>query len=76
MEQAGGSGAAGPSPDAGAHAGMPGTERLPGAGRQVSLWEQPAKTAALLCFILLNLILGLNSDPIVRLIQSGFEMFE
>lgn len=76
MEQAGGSGAAGPSPDAGAHAGMPGTESLPGAGRQVSLWEQPAKTAALLCFILLNLILGLNSDPIVRLIQSGFEMFE
>ena len=35
-----------------------------------------AKSAALVCFILLNLILGLNSDPIVRLIQSGIEMFE
>ena len=45
-------------------------------GRVVSLREQPAKSAALVCFILLNLILGLNSDPIVRLIQSGIEMFE
>ena len=45
-------------------------------GRVVSLSEQPAKSAALVCFILLNLILGLNSDPIVRLIQSGIEMFE
>ena len=46
------------------------------AGRQVFIWEQPAKSAALICFILLNLILGLNSDPIMRLIQGGIEMFD
>ncbi|MCI9220713.1 MAG: sodium:proton antiporter [Lachnospiraceae bacterium] len=45
-------------------------------GRTVRLLEEPAKAAALVCFILLNLILGLNSDPIVRLIQGGIEMFE
>ncbi len=45
-------------------------------GRQIGVWEQPAKSAALVCLILLNLILGLNSDPIVRLIQRGFEMFD
>jgi len=38
--------------------------------------EQPAKAAALICFILLNLILGLNSEPIIRLIQSGLSMFD
>lgn len=46
--------------------------RADGAG----LWEQPAKSVALLCFILLNLILGLNSDPIMRLIHSGLGMFD
>lgn len=47
-----------------------------GIGRKVSVKEQPAKSAALVCFILLNLILGLNSDPIIRLIQGGLEMFD
>ena len=44
-------------------------------GRSVSLSEQPAKSVALVCFIILNLILGLNSDPIISLIQRGLEMF-
>lgn len=44
-------------------------------GRSVSLREQPAKSVALVCFIILNLILGLNSDPIISLIQRGLEMF-
>ena len=47
-----------------------------GVGRKVSIGEQPAKSAALVCFILLNLILGLNSDPIIRLLQGGLEMFD
>ena len=47
-----------------------------GVGRKVSIGEQPAKSAALVCFILLNLILGLNSDPIIRLLQVGLEMFD
>ena len=51
-------------------------QEVGGTGRQVIIWEQPAKSAALICFILLNLILGLNSDPIMRLIQGGIEMFD
>ncbi len=51
-------------------------QEVGGTGRQVVIWEQPAKSAALICFILLNLILGLNSDPIMRLIQGGIEMFD
>jgi len=45
-------------------------------GRTVSVREQPAKSVALICFILLNVFLGLNSDPIIRLIQNGLEMFD
>ena len=44
-------------------------------GRVISLKEQPAKSVALVCFIILNLVLGLNSDPIVNLIQRGLGMF-
>ena len=44
-------------------------------GRIITLSEQPAKSVALICFIILNLILGLNSDPIITLIQRGLEMF-
>ena len=44
-------------------------------GRNISFWEQPAKSAALICFVVLNLILGLNSEPVIRLIQKGLDMF-
>ena len=44
-------------------------------GRIITLREQPAKSVALICFIILNLILGLNSDPIITLIQKGLGMF-
>lgn len=41
----------------------------------ITFWEQPAKSFALICFILLNLVLGLCSEPIVALIQQGLSMF-
>ena len=44
-------------------------------GRIITPREQPAKSVALVCFIILNLILGLNSDPIITLIQRGLGMF-
>lgn len=55
---------------------MPAQKEMPiREGRTISLWEQPQKSIALLCFIALNLILGLNSEPVVRLIQNGLSMF-
>ena len=45
-------------------------------GRVIHIKEQPAKSVALVFFILLNLILGLNSEPVIRLIQSGLQMFD
>ncbi len=42
----------------------------------VTVRQQPSKSAALVCFILLNLFLGLNSEPIIGLIQRGLEMFD
>lgn len=43
--------------------------------RRVKMTEAPAKSFALICFIILNLFLGLCSEPIIRLIQNGLEMF-
>ena len=37
--------------------------------------QQPVKSAALICFIIINLILGLFSQPIVTLISDGLKMF-
>ena len=37
--------------------------------------EEPAKSFTLVCFIILNLILGLCSEPIVTLIGNGLKMF-
>ena len=37
--------------------------------------QQPAKAAALICFIVLNLILGLFSQPIVNWLENGLRMF-
>ncbi len=44
-------------------------------GRVVFMKEQPVKSVALICFIVLNVVLGLNSEPIIRLIQKGLAMF-
>ncbi|MCD8154509.1 MAG: sodium:proton antiporter [Clostridiales bacterium] len=44
-------------------------------GRRISMGEQKQKSAALLCFIALNLILGLFSEPIVNLLTQGLAMF-
>lgn len=43
--------------------------------RNITAKEQPAKSAALVLFILLNLILGLSSEPVIRLIETGLAMF-
>lgn len=43
--------------------------------RMIPAGECPAKSIALVCFIILNLILGLCSEPIVGLIRQGLEMF-
>ena len=44
-------------------------------GREILLGEQPAKSVALVFFILLNLVLGLSSEPVIYLIEMGLEMF-
>ena len=52
-------------------------ERFSGRGFcRIGLWEQPAKTWAMLCLIVLNLVLGLTSEPIIELIRDGLAMFE
>ena len=43
--------------------------------RRIPLGEQPDKNLALVFFILLNVMLGLNSEPIVELIRKGLGMF-
>lgn len=45
-------------------------------GRKVTVREQPVKAIALVMFIILNFVLGLNSEPIVNLIKMGLEMFD
>lgn len=41
----------------------------------IKIWEDPLKSAALILLIILNFILGLNSEPIIRFIESGLNMF-
>ena len=36
---------------------------------------QPVKSAALICFVALNLVLGLFSQPILMLLERGLSMF-
>lgn len=43
--------------------------------RTIRAGECPAKSLALVCFIILNLVLGLCSEPLVGLIRQGLEMF-
>ena len=44
-------------------------------GRLIKAGDDPKKTVALVCFILLNLVLGMCSEPILSLIQNGLGMF-
>ncbi len=44
-------------------------------GRKITVKEQPTKSVALVFFILLNLLLGLSSEPVTRLIRQGLDMF-
>lgn len=43
--------------------------------RNIPFMEQPVKSAALVCFIILNMLLGLSSEPLISLIQDGLNMF-
>lgn len=42
---------------------------------KITMGQQPFKSVALILFIILNLALGLSSEPLIRLIQNGLEMF-
>ena len=42
---------------------------------EIHIWEQPAKSIALICFIVLNLLLGVSSEPVINLIEQGLQMF-
>lgn len=43
--------------------------------RKITVTEQPVKSVALVCFIILNLLLGLSSEPVIQLFSSGLQMF-
>lgn len=42
---------------------------------RVMVKDQFEKSIAMVCFVILNLLLGLSSDPVVRLIERGLDMF-
>lgn len=46
------------------------------ACRNVPFTEQPVKSIAMILFIALNVLLGLSSEPVIRLIESGLAMFD
>lgn len=55
----------------------PASDRLPSEnGRTITMREQPVKSVALLFFVAINLVLGLNSEPIIKLIEMGLNMFD
>lgn len=43
--------------------------------RTIKMTEEPSKSVALVFFIILNVILGMASEPIVSLFQTGLQMF-
>ncbi|MCD7736067.1 MAG: sodium:proton antiporter [Lachnospiraceae bacterium] len=43
--------------------------------RTIEMREQPLKSVVLILFIMLNLVLGLYSEPIVNTLMSGLRMF-
>ena len=50
-------------------------ETLPEGYEEILVRQQPAKSAAMILFILLNVMLGLSSEPVIGLIRQGLEMF-
>lgn len=48
---------------------------LPEGYREITMRQQPVKAAAMILFILLNIMLGLNSEPLIGLIERGLKMF-
>lgn len=44
--------------------------------RKILMKDEPLKAATLICFIVLNILLGLCSEPVIRLIESGLGMFK
>ena len=46
-----------------------------GSFETIPMSRYPVKAVALILFILLNLVLGLSSEPIIRLIENGLNMF-
>lgn len=48
---------------------------LPEGYEDITVRQQPVKAAAMILFILLNVMLGLNSDPLIGLIEKGLGMF-
>lgn len=45
------------------------------ADRVITVKQQPVKAVALILFVVLNVVLGLNSEPLIDLIQKGLAMF-
>ena len=43
--------------------------------QNITIGQQAPKSFAMICFVLMNFFLGMCSDPIIQLIQSGLEMF-
>lgn len=41
----------------------------------ITIEDQPGKAFTLVCFIILNVILGIASEPIIQMIQNGLNMF-
>ncbi|MDE6674245.1 MAG: sodium:proton antiporter [Acetatifactor sp.] len=48
---------------------------LPEGYEEITIRQQPAKAAAMILFILLNVVLGLNSEPLTGMIEKGLQMF-
>lgn len=48
---------------------------LPEGYEEITVRQQPAKAAAMILFILLNVVLGLNSEPLTGMIEKGLQMF-
>ena len=49
--------------------------KLPEGYEEITVRQQPAKAAAMILFILLNVTLGLNSEPLMGMIEKGLQMF-
>ena len=43
--------------------------------QNITIGQQAPKSFAMICFVVMNFFLGMCSDPIIQLIQSGLEMF-